>query len=143
MFAFLFLSSIVFCNTKCVDLDVEDAIDQNDALFDLDAKSGWSAPFYVKSQFRGKLPGDANSKGILMQFNQGVTMISHVNTTASNSDPEFQVQILHSVKFMMSSQFVITWEWQYLSSRTRTPDAVRNGKGSCTCIHKAGTKLKN
>ena len=66
-----FLSRIVFCNTQCL----ENAKDQNVALFDLDAKLEieqtllWYKP--IQSE---KLSDNTNSKGILMQFTQGATM---------------------------------------------------------------------
>ena len=49
----------------------------------------------LKPKSKGKLAGGTNSKGILMQFTEGATMISHVDTTFS--DPEFQVQVLRPV----------------------------------------------
>ena len=36
-----------------------------------------------------------NSKGIMMQFTKGATMLPHIDTT--DSDPEFQVQVLRPV----------------------------------------------
>ena len=59
-------------------------------------KLRWSAPFNVKTQIKGEnWQAVYNSKRIVMQFTEGATMISHVDTTFSV--PDFQVQVLRPV----------------------------------------------